>query len=132
MRYRLEDLQKQLLVETDGESLAYLTDFLLTESTVDSVAGMIHGCDTVICEAQYRNEDLELARRNFHLTSRQAAELAARAQARRLLLFHLSDRYEVEEWLAMLEEARSVFPPTEFPPEWDIGSEATGGGETSW
>ena len=36
------------------------------------------GCDLLICEATYLNEDEERARENHHLTARQAAEIAHR------------------------------------------------------
>jgi len=37
------------------------------------------------------------------------------------VLIHLSDRYDAGEWLAMLAEARAVFPATTLPPHWRVG-----------
>ena len=74
----------------------------------------LHGCQTVICEAQYRHADLELAHKNHHMTTQLAATLAKRAGVGKLVLFHRSERYQTE----MLEEARAIFPNTHFPPEW--------------
>ena len=53
------------------------------------------------------------------MTATQAASLAARAGVGPLVLFHLSDRYRPEEWRAMLDEARDVFPATIFPDHWE-------------
>ena len=114
----LRQLRAQLLVETPGESIAYLTDFLLDEATRSRLASWLAGCDTVVCEAQYRHSDLELARRNFHATTTQVARMARRAEISRLILFHLSERYEVEEWREMLAECRQIFPHTSFPDHW--------------
>ena len=54
------------------------------------------------------------------MTARLAAEAARRAQAGRLVLFHLSDRYEKAVWQEMLEEARQMFPGAEYPSHWRL------------
>jgi ribonuclease Z len=115
---RLRELQETLVSVTPGDSAAYLTDFVLDDAAVGRLAGALRGVGTVVCESQYRHADLELARRNYHMTATQAAALAARAGVGRLVLFHLSDRYRPEEWRALLEEARAVFPATTFPDHW--------------
>jgi ribonuclease Z len=46
--------------------------------------------------------------------------MARRANVNRLVLFHLSDRYQPEEWLEMLQEARQEFPSTSYPPGWKL------------
>ncbi|MEM3675610.1 MAG: ribonuclease Z [Thermoplasmataceae archaeon] len=46
-----------------------------------------------------------------HSSSRQAAEIAKKANVKRLLLFHYSPRYESPE--PMLNEAKSIFPNSE-------------------
>lgn len=116
--YPLADLRRDLLTETPGESLAYLTDFLMNDQAQERLASALQGCDTIICESQYRQADYELAARNYHMTATQAAELAHRANARQLILFHLSDRYPKETWPDLLAEARAVFPNTTFPDGW--------------
>ncbi len=116
--YPLADLRRALLTETPGQSLAYLTDFLMDEPALERLASVLQGCDTIICESQYRQADHELAARNYHMTAAQAAELARRANARRLILFHLSDRYPQEDWPALLAEAQAIFPNTTFPKGW--------------
>ena len=69
----LRELQEELLKETGGESVAYLTDFLLDEAAMDRLAVALRGVGTVICESQYRHADAEIARRNYHMTSTQVA-----------------------------------------------------------
>lgn len=58
------------------------------------------------------------------MTTSSAAELAAISNARRLVLFHLSDRYTAADWNDMLSEARSIFPGTSFPDTWRIEEKA--------
>jgi ribonuclease Z len=116
--YQLADLRQELLTETPGQSLAYLTDFLMDDQAQQRLASALQGCTTIICESQYRTTDSDLAARNYHMTATQAAELARRANAQQLILFHLSDRYTKDEWLSLLEEARAIFPNTAFPEGW--------------
>jgi ribonuclease Z len=119
--HSLEALRRDLLVETPGDSIAYLTDFLLDEAAMDRLVPYLQGCRTVVCEGQYRHTDLELAQRNYHMTTVLAATLAKRAAVGELVLFHLSDRYTPEVWLEMLQEARQVFPNTRYPEGWKLG-----------
>ncbi len=116
--YPLADLRAELLTETPGQSLAYLTDFILNEQAQQRLSNALQGCTTIICESQYRHADRDLAARNYHMTAAQVAELARRANAQRLILFHLSDRYSTAEWLDLLAEARAIFPNTAFPDGW--------------
>ncbi len=124
--YSMEELRTALVVETPGDSLAYLTDFLLDDASIDHLAGVLAGCQTIICEGQYRHADLELARKNFHMTTMLSATLAQRARVGELVLFHLSDRYSRLDWLDMLREARQVFPKAHYPVQWNLEM----GGET--
>jgi ribonuclease Z len=121
--FRPEDLRKELLRETPGDSIAYLTDFLLTEETRKNLTSKLQGCATLICESTYRRDDIGRAERNLHLTSSQAAELAREAAVGRLVLMHVSDRYTKEEWLALLSEAREIFPNAVFPEHWETEGE---------
>ena len=118
--HSMDELRKALIAETPGESIAYLTDFLLDESAMERLSGALHGCRTIICEGQYRHADLELARKNFHMTTVLAATLAQRAQVEELVLFHVSDRYEPADWREMLREARQIFPNVRYPAQWSL------------
>jgi len=114
-------LREELLRESEGESVAYLTDFLLDGAAREPLVPWLRGVDTMVCESQYRHADLELAQRNCHATARSVAELARDAEVGRLVLMHLSERYSERDWRGMRKEARKVFPRTEFPRWWEIG-----------
>jgi ribonuclease Z len=118
--HNLAALRAALLIETPGDSLAYLTDFLLDEAALARLVPALQSCTTLICESQYRQADLELANRNHHITATQAAELARRAGAGRLVLFHFSERYQGEGWRELLDEAREVFPNTHVAGHWGL------------
>ncbi|HEV2121766.1 MAG TPA: MBL fold metallo-hydrolase, partial [Chloroflexota bacterium] len=119
-RLSLGPLRERLLVRTPGQTVAYLTDFLLDGAGMERLSDALRGCDVLICESQYRHADLPLAERNYHMTSVQAAELVRRCGAGRLILFHLSDRYRADIWQEMLAKARAVFPNTHYPEHWQL------------
>lgn len=121
----VDEMRRLLLVETPGDSVAYLTDFLLDDAAIDRLADALRGCRTLVCEGQYRHADWELAQRHYHMTTVRSAMLAARAQAAELVLLHLSDRYQRHEWIDMLGEAREVFAHTSYPSSWNLASEPT-------
>lgn len=76
--------------------------------------------DLLYHEATFTDEYRERAYYTFHSTARQAAELAAAAEVRRLLLGHFSVRYK--DLTPLLEEAMEVFPATNLAIEGDVFS----------
>lgn len=115
-----DELRQALMVETPGDSIAYLTDFLLDEPAIERLSHLLQGCRVLVCEAQYRHADVELAQRNYHMTTVLSATLAKRAEVEELILFHLSDRYEAPVWTEMLQEARQIFSNTQYPSQWTL------------
>ena len=117
----LGKLRQQLLVKKDGESISYLTDFIYDSASKRKSIKLIHNCNTVICESQYLPSDKKLALKNYHLVVTQAAEIASKGNADKLILFHNSDRYNVKkDFPVFLKEARKIFPNTFFPEDWKI------------
>lgn len=117
--YPLAELRAALLSEAPGASLAYLTDFRLDAGELARLAKALRGVDTLVCEAQYRAADAELAALTRHLTAGQAGELAAACGAGDLVLIHVSERYARDELPAILAEAQAVFPRARLPEGWD-------------
>jgi ribonuclease Z len=66
-------------------------------------------------EATFLNNMLERAGETHHTTALQAAQIALKTHAKKLLIGHFSARYKTLNEL--LEEARSVFPETELAVE---------------
>ncbi len=112
------ELREQLLIENPGQVLVYLTDFIFSESILEKLSIDIPRKAILICESQYLNEDLDLAKANYHLTAMQAAKIARRIEAEKLILIHLSPRYGGDRLDQFLTEARELFPNTFLPDEW--------------
>ena len=74
-----------------------------------SVVDAARGADLLIHEATFGEEEKERAKETGHSTAKEAAQVAFAAQAKRLVLNHVSARYSMsaEE---LVKEAREVFP----------------------
>jgi len=82
----------------------------------DMVRGEAAGADLLVHEATFVHDDLARARETGHSTARQAAMLAADADAGLLALTHLSTRYLVRD---VRDEARAEFADTVVPRDFD-------------
>jgi ribonuclease Z len=76
-----------------------------------SVIEASRGADLLIHEATFAGHELERARETGHSTAAEAARVALEAGVRRLVLTHISSRYN-REAAELLAEARAVFPDT--------------------
>lgn len=91
-----------------GKRYVYCADSIYDETLV----AQIQDADLVYHEATYLHELAERAAARFHSTALQAATLAAKASAKRLLLGHFSSKYT--ELQPFLDESRPVFPNTDL------------------
>lgn len=60
----------------------------------DGVHALAEGCDMLVIESTFLDEDERLAKDHGHLTAGQAARVAAEAGVRHLVLTHFSQRYD--------------------------------------
>jgi ribonuclease Z len=66
--------------------------------------------DTLYHEATFMNEMLQRAEETFHTTALQAAEIAIKSNAKKLLIGHFSARYK--DLNPLLLEAKTLFQST--------------------
>jgi ribonuclease Z len=83
--------------------------FIGDAADTDYLVAPARQADGLVIEATYTILEADVAREFGHLTARQAAELAAAAGVRYLILHHISRRYGERE---ILDEARAIFPET--------------------
>jgi ribonuclease Z len=92
----------------EGQKLAYVADCLWGGETVGRAVALCRRSHILYCEAAFLEEDRHRARERYHLTAAQAGELARRAEARELRLFHFSPKYRGREG-ELLSEAAAAF-----------------------
>jgi ribonuclease Z len=90
-----------------GRVVAYVTDTRPCETALR----LGQDADLLIHEATYARDMADQAAERRHSTSTEAAHIAARAGARKLVLTHLSPKYT--DLTALIGEAREVFPNTQ-------------------
>jgi ribonuclease Z len=95
-----------------GNKLVVIGD---TEATED-LSKHVEDADLLVVEATFLQRDAAMASDYGHLTAAMAAELAASARVKRLVLTHISGRYSDEEILA---EAKAIFPETRLAADLD-------------
>jgi ribonuclease Z len=76
-----------------------------------SVIAAARGADLLVHEATFGGDEMERARETGHSTAAEAARVALDAGVHRLVLTHISSRYN-RDAAELLAEARAVFPET--------------------
>ena len=92
-----------------GKKIAFILDTRFFEELVD----IAKNSDILISESTYNKELEEKASEYNHMTSSDAATIAKKSNSKRLILTHLSQRYEHDD-TTILKEAKKIFKDTEI------------------
>ena len=94
-----------------ARSYAYLSDTNYSAKAAERV----HGVDLLYHEATYAQSEEQWAKGRGHSTTIEAAKVAVKAEAKRLIIGHFSSRYKNHE--ALVEECRTIFANTDLANE---------------
>lgn len=83
--------------------------FVMDTGLCDNAVRLAEGADLLVIEATFLDGDAGLAERYRHLTAGQAGMVAARAGVRRLVLTHISERYDRDDDARFVEQAAAHF-----------------------
>jgi ribonuclease Z len=82
----------------------------------DDILEACRNADALVIESTYIEEEAEMARQFSHLTARMAAELAVKADVKKLIITHISRRYREKD---VLKEAQTIFPNSVVARDFD-------------
>jgi ribonuclease Z len=94
-----------------GKKYVYCADTAYTETILPYVAG----ADLIYHETTYLHDLAQRAAERYHSTTVEAATIALKANAKRLIIGHFSSKYT--DLAPFLEECRPVFPKTDLAVE---------------
>ncbi|MEN9626470.1 MAG: hypothetical protein RL557_798 [archaeon] len=97
----------QLTYKEKGRKISFIFD---TGYCTNAIS-LANNADLAIVESTYSQEEEELAKEYKHLSAGQAALIAKKAKAQKLILTHLSQRHEFREKM-LLQQAKKVFTRT--------------------
>lgn len=97
-------LAKNLTFKEEDKKIAFVFDTSMNKN----ITPFVKDSDILICESTFASEMQEKANEYKHLTSLQAAEIAKKAKVKKLILTHISQRYERDK-KKILDEARKIF-----------------------
>jgi ribonuclease Z len=97
-----------------SKSYAFCSDTKYTESIIP----IIRGVDVLYHEATFTEKEIDRAKATMHSTALQAAQIALKSNVKKLLLGHLSARFEDDK--IHLLEAKSVFEKTIVVKDFDV------------
>ncbi len=91
--FSLDELKKEIATITEGQKISYVVDAIYNRENEEKIIELARGSDIMYCEAAYPEADRAIAAERFHLTATQAGEMARKAGAKELVIFHFSPRY---------------------------------------
>lgn len=106
---------KDLTYVQDGKKISFVLDTSLNKS----IAKFVKNSDVLISESTFSSELSDQAKEHKHMTSTQVAEVAKKADVKKLYLIHLSQRYEKNPNV-ILKEARKIFKNSYIPNDLDV------------
>ncbi len=98
--------EKLIVRKLTPRKYAYCSDTIYDERIIE----YIQHADLLYHEATFLNEMAARAKETFHTTALQAAEIAKKAEVKKLIIGHYSARYK--DLQPLLDEAQSVFKNT--------------------
>ena len=92
-----------------GQKIAYVTDVAWHQDNVARIVELARDADQLYIEAVFLERDAEHGQRKFHLTARQAGEIARAAHAGSVIPMHFSARYVGADRAVLRAEVEAAF-----------------------
>ena len=107
-RFALESLCDRIAHTSTGQKIVYVADADPSSKNDAAILSLARECDHLFIEAAFLEKDADRAAAKHHLTAHRAGDMARRAGARQLTVFHFSPRY-ADHPHRLEEEARAAY-----------------------
>ncbi len=106
---------KNLTFKEEDKKVSFVFDTLDNKK----ITSFVKKSDVFVCDSSFSDELKNQAKEHLHMTVKQAAEQAKKAKVGKLVLIHLSQRYEKEP-KRILNEAKKIFKNTILAKDLDV------------
>jgi len=110
-------LAKNLTYKENAKKITIIMDTLFN----DKIVPFAKNSDLLICEATFlanSKDGKQLAKEHLHMTAEQAAKVAKESKSKKLILTHISQRYENKS-SELLKESKKIFKNTKLAEDFD-------------
>jgi ribonuclease Z len=107
-KYVLGELANEIAKVSPGQKITYITDVIGSPENFEKILMLAGNSDRLFIEAAFLDSDKKTAERKYHLTAREAGDIAKKAGAKHLTVFHFSPRYS-DKPEAVFNEAMKAF-----------------------
>lgn len=108
-------LAKKLTFNEKGKKVS----FVLDTSFNKRISSFVKNSDLLICDSSFDSELEAQAKEKKHLTSGQAGRIAKESNSKKLVLTHISQRYE-KNLKKLLDDAKKVFKNSYLVEDFDV------------
>ena len=105
---------KNYIYKEKGKKITIILDTEMNENTI----ALAKNSDILITDSSFIKENEKQAKEYQHLTAAQAATIAKHAKVKKLILTHISQRYQHNEKI-VLNEAKKIFKNVELAEDFD-------------
>lgn len=106
---------KNVVYIDKGKKITFVMDTSYNNNAIE----LAKNSDILIAESQFAAEETARAQEYKHLTAPQTAEIAKKSKSKKLILTHLSQRYEHNPKI-IEKEAKKVFKDTKIAKDFDV------------
>jgi|TARA_B100000315_G_scaffold88247_1_gene81016 ribonuclease Z len=108
-------LAKNLTFKNENKKVSFVLDTSLNKK----ITPFVKNSDLLICESNYASDLTSLAKEYNHMTSIQVANIAKKSNSKKLILTHISQRYN-KNLNKFLSEAKKVFKNSSLANDLDV------------
>jgi ribonuclease Z len=108
-------LAKNLTSRENDIKISFVYDTLFNKK----IPLFVKNSELLICDSSFHSDIENKAKENKHLTARQAGEIAKKSKSKKLVLTHISQRYD-KNLKKILDDAKKVFKNTILVNDFDV------------